>query len=467
MIGRTLWNWAPMPRLRREMGDTGLFEHGLIVAARAPGRLDVMGGIADYSGSLVCEMPLAVATGVLVQSRRDGMVVAASRQMGRAVELPAETIAPLEAEELRRLLSGPDTWARYAVGCWWWLVKHGALKGGAKRPRDLAVSLLVDSTVPLGGAVSSSAALEVASMTALAELFEVELKPMELAAACQYVENHVAGAPCGVMDQVTAALGEPGAMLEILCQPDEEGLPAQILGTVPVPKEYAFVGIYSGVSHDVSGDPYTDTRVASFMGQKILSTLEDPDPTQGWLARVDAERYRRVWREQLPEQMSGQEFLEKYGGTNDPVTEVVPEKVYRVRAATDHHVFEMQRVKRFVELVKAAQGPEARKCMIEAGRLMYESHDSYGRCANLGHPMTDLLVEMIRDLGEELGFYGAKITGGGSGGTIAVLMDNTDQHRHYLQEVCLKYESRTGKRTLYFEGTSPGALVLGAARWSY
>lgn len=448
---------APLPRLFRDARASGLLGPGPVLVARAPGRLDVMGGIADYSGSRVCEMPLAVAAGAIVQARADGRFVCRSAQEGDPVSLPIDALATPDPLALRQCLQGPSSWARYVVGCAWWLAQRTGV------PR--AATVIIDSDVPLGGGVSSSAAVEVATMTALARLAGVTLSPLELAVACQAVENRVVGAPCGVMDQVTSAMGREGGMLEILCQSGSDGLPAQVIGPVMVPAGYAFVGIHSGVRHEVSGDPYTDTRVAAFMGQKILSGLASPDPTDGCLARVDPVRYAKEWRRRLPLRLRGATFLERHGRTNDPVTAVKPDAIYAVQAATDHHVHEMDRVTRFVALLKqagAAPGTDdAQAAMRDAGALMLQSHKSYGQCAALGHAMTDLLVQLVMDAGPSAGLLGAKITGGGCGGTVAVLLRDTPEARRHVAALREAYTRQTGRPTLFFEGTGPGAAAWG------
>lgn len=452
---RPLLEWPPVGRLVRSFRRDQWLPSAPVCLARAPGRLDVMGGIADYSGSLVCEMPLAIAAAAAAQMRSDGVIICRSAQAGAEVRLDAGVAADADPLVLRKNLGGTASWARYLAGCAWWLAVHGgagpAIRGGC--------TLCVDSDVPLGGGVSSSAAVEVATMSALAAACGVRLDPMALAAACQQVENLAVGAPCGVMDQATAALGRPQAMLELLCQPDGRGMPAQVIGTIAVPRGFAFVGIHSGVRHEVSGDPYTDTRVAAFMAQKIISTAAPADAAGGWLANVQAARFSSL-EPLLPETMGGREFLDRHGGTIDRVTTVRPERDYHVRRAARHHVLEMHRVRRFVALVK---GPASEAAISEAGDLMLQSHRSYGDCARLGHELTDRLVEMVMQCGPGQGLYGAKITGGGCGGTVAILMRDEQAARRRLAGIRDAYTRATGRGTMLFEGTSPGAALLGTA----
>src|SRR5207247_1530393 len=115
------------------------------------------------------------------------------------------------------------------------------------RGRTPGLRLLIDSTVPEGRGVASSAALEVAAGAAVAASLADDMTETDLAAACQEVENHVVGAPCGIMDQITSACGRHDRLLRLRCQP------GTIEGYLEIPAGYRFYGIDSGVSHAVSG----------------------------------------------------------------------------------------------------------------------------------------------------------------------------------------------------------------------
>ena len=457
-----LLDLAPAPRLRTALAESSLFAPAApIVVARAPGRLDVMGGIADYTGSVVCEMPLSIAAVAAAQARDDLQIVCRSVQTQRTVSMSVGQFLVGDPLWIRNLFDKADAWARYPAGCAWWLLRQD----GSLRRRVRGVTILIDSDVPLGGGVSSSAAIEVATMSALAALWSVSLAPLRLAVACQEVENRVVGAPCGVMDQVTSALGEQASMLELLCQTGGDGLPAQVLGQVHVPEGYAFVGVHSGVHHEVSGDPYTDTRVAAFIAQKILEVEQNVRPDGGHLANIAADNYQRRLRATLPETLAGQAFIDRYGKTNDAVTTVRPTANYPVRAAADHHVLEMARVRRFIDLLKDNSGDPAAldRRMTQSGGLMIESHHSYGQCAHLGHAMTDKLVEMVQALGPAQGFYGAKITGGGGGGTVAILIRDRPKVRQRVNQLREQYTRDTGRPTMLFDASGPGCAALGTA----
>src|SRR6185369_1160183 len=126
------------------------------------------------------------------------------------------------------------------------------------------MNIAVLSTVPVGAGVSSSAAIEVATMMSLYEGVERDRDAMDVAQMCQRVENEVVGAPCGLMDQATSAAGEAGKLFRMVCQP------AEVLEPLQLPLGVRVIGINSGVKHSVGGGVYGRTRCAAFMGHKMI-----------------------------------------------------------------------------------------------------------------------------------------------------------------------------------------------------
>lgn len=451
-----------------------------VVVARAPGRLDVMGGFADYSGSLTLELPIREAAFVAVQRRREPWVEIVSSGLVRGVaplrwarfplaELREHTRSYAAAREYFRR-NPEDAWVAYVAGT------VAALRVELGIELDSGLSLLVASSVPEGKGVSSSAALEVASLRALAGLLGVAVEPARAALICQRVENLVVGAPCGVMDQMTASCGQEGQLLPLLCQP------AQLEDSFPVPKGLALWGIDSGIRHAVSGADYGEVRAAAFMGYRWLASarglaaragqqpghvvISDPD-WEGYLARIPVATFEREYRELLPERISGGEFLQRFGGITDSITSVLPGVTYRVRAATEHPVYEHARASEFRSLLQrsellAAAAEAGQHAVLERlGALMYQAHASYSACG-LGSEGTDRIVELVRELGPEHGLYGAKISGGGSGGTVVLL--SRAGASDAVQVVAQRYARETGHVPYVFSGSSPGAAAFGLRR---
>ncbi|MFN7947132.1 MAG: galactokinase family protein [Blastocatellia bacterium] len=437
-----------------------------VFIARAPGRLDVMGGIADYSGATVCEMPIAEAALVALQWRDDGLIrvrttaaVSTPEISLRLNELFAGGAAPDYATASARLAkSAARAWAAYIVGALIVLAREA----GVKFTRG--ANLLVDSSVPLGKGVSSSAAIEVATLRALTAAVGLEIDGYDLAVLAQMVENRVAGAPCGLMDQLTSALGREDHLLCIRCQGRSE--PALIR----IPSQLHFIGIDSGVRHAVSGASYGDVRTAAFMGWRIIADhlklkaeaasdgqVRIDDPVYGgYLTNIPPSVFQARYAGRLPERMNGAEFLERYGGITDAVTRVDANTDYAVRAAAAHPVEEEHRIRLFISLLESASTDDERLRLL--GELMFQSHESYSRCG-LGSDATDELVEAVRQAGPQCGLFGAKITGGGSGGTVAVLAAG-EAGLAAAQKVAQSYARRRGIKPYLFRASSPGAMSV-------
>jgi L-arabinokinase len=460
-------------RVRGELGSD--FPAGRpIRLSRAPGRLDVMGGIADYTGSTVAEATLDRAAALALQERDDRDVRVLSlnlRDDGRPSDfnISLDAMAELSIDELRAELKQPGRrWSGYIVGCLAILHERRLIDLRSSAHKGMTLALL--STVPLGAGVSSSAAIEVATMVNLVQHLRIQIDPMLLAEMCQSAENRVVGAPCGIMDQVTSCAGETGALLRMICQPHE------LLPPLHLPAGVRVIGINSNVKHSVGGGMYGRTRCAAFMGHRIIlekmreiglaegATLVS-DPMRGYLANLDPEDYKRFFRPFLPQEMKGSEFISQYGSTIDTATAVEPELNYHVLQATDHHVLEARRVRNFIRYLKAAAALPAdsarRKLELDkAGHLMYASHLSYTRDALLGAPECDLLVDLVRRR-ESAGLYGAKITGGGSGGTVAVLADRSPGADAAVEQIMSEYKKQTGRQPEAFLGDSHGAWAVG------
>ncbi|PYS76485.1 MAG: GHMP kinase [Acidobacteria bacterium] len=440
-----------------------------LFVTRAPGRLDLMGGIADYSGALVLELPIAAAAHVALQLEEGDALTVVSlasdeRAAPRRYEMSladfvraGEPVSYADARE-RFAADAARHWAAYVAGAFLVLMRERGYVF------DRGARLLIRSEVPEGKGVSSSAALEVAVMRAVAAGYGINLSPRETALLCQRVENLVAGAPCGMMDQITAACGEADRLLALLCQPGE------LRESLRLPPELAVWGIDSGIRHSVGGADYGTVRTAAFMGYRIIADLaglpcrateragavEIDDPKwRGHLANITPAEFERSYARHLPARLPGAEFLARYRGITDPVTTVEPGRSYPVLAATQHPIYEHARVNDFASRLEARRDAAQAEHL---GELMYQSHASYSACG-LGSEGTDELVRLVREAGPAQMLYGAKITGGGSGGTVAVL--GRRDAGEAVAKLASRYAERAGRQALVLSGSSPGACRFG------
>ncbi|CAA6671179.1 unnamed protein product [Spirodela intermedia] len=498
------------PQLRERAAAARLFNwEEEIFVARAPGRLDVMGGIADYSGSLVLQMPIKEACHVAVQknhpSKQKLWKHALARQNAKGQgPIPVLQIvsygselsnrAPTFDMDLSDLREGDkpisydkafnffardpsQKWAAYIAGTILVLMSELGVQF-----KD-SISILVSSAVPEGKGVSSSAAVEVATMSAIAAAHGLNITPRDLALLCQKVENLIVGAPCGVMDQMTSACGEANKLLAMVCQP------AEVKELVTIPTHIRFWGIDSGIRHSVGGTDYGSVRIGTFMGRKIIkseasallsksldtNTLLGVDATNpdefeedgiellknessiDYLCNLSTHRYEDSYAKILPESILGETFLTNYVDHNDPVTVINPKRIYGVRSPTKHPVYENFRVKAFKALLTAATTDEQLSAL---GELMYQCHYSYSDCG-LGSDGTDRLVKLVQEMQHrrasdgKSSLFGAKITGGGSGGSVCVVGRNCIRSSKEILEIQQRYKTATGYLPYIFEGSSP------------
>src|ERR1051325_10353549 len=253
-------------------GFASFFTAGEIWVTRVPARLDVMGGIADYSGANVCEAVLGRGVLMGLQSRTDRTLRIRTMQAGMKA-LPVETRVPLEYFKSGDSLAGYTevramcqanplaNWASYIVGSIFTLLKEEPVK------LPYGFNLLLLSAVPMNVGIGSSAAVEIGTVTCLDAYRGFKLSPSRIARLAQMAENHIVGAPCGIMDQIAITSGRRGKLTHILCRP------GSVLGEVEIPPGTGLVGINSMVRHSVAGNPYADVRIGAFTGKKIINTL--------------------------------------------------------------------------------------------------------------------------------------------------------------------------------------------------
>ena len=365
------------------------------VTGEASGRLDFLGGVADYSGSLVLEMPLALTTRVTLMETAAAELVFASADEGYCSVPPGTDLADI------------PKWVRYPYGCF-------LLFCAAQRwqPRGGLV-FSIESRVPASMGVSSSAALEVATLRALEKLSAKKFKGTALARLAQRAENEIVGAPCGLMDQLASANGVRGALLPILCRPDVLEAP------VKLPAGIVAVGWPSGVKHAVTASPYATARAGAFMGKKLIEL--GTGRKLAHVTELSSSELGGLSAKILPESISGRAFIMRCGGVDDALTKINPAQTYAVRAAAAFPVGENFRSATAVALLRGINLRNRESSLRVLGELLFQSHAGYSSIG-LGCPETDDMVAAVRELGPARGYNGARVSGGGSGGTVVVLL---------------------------------------------
>jgi galactokinase len=356
----------------------------------APGRVNLIGEHVDYNGGLCLPMALPHATYAAVAPRDDGTVTVTSHQQDDAFSASLGALGPGQA----------TGWAAYAAGVLWALQEDGWDLPG--------MDVVVDSRVPLGAGLSSSAAIECAVAIGAAEIagatLDDELRSA-LVRACMRAESEVAGAPTGGMDQTIALFGRAECALLLDCR---DWSTSQI-GWDPASADLTLLVVDTRASHSLSDGGYESRRrdcetAARTLGVELLRDVEDHDEALG---RLDDERIRR-----------------------------------RVR-----HVFtEIDRVRDAVRQLEAGD-------FKGLGASFTASHESLRDDYEVSADELDVVV----DTALENGALGARMTGGGFGGSAIALLP-TDSVDPVAAAVAAAFEERGWQPPGLLTATpSPGA----------
>ena len=327
----------------------------------APGRANLMGEHTDYNDGYVLPFALSQGTVAAAAVRPGRTLTLCSRQEHDAVEIPLDGLAPGQ-------VSG---WGAYPAGVAWALAEAGFEVPGA--------CITIDSDVPSGAGLSSSAALECATALALTELARTELAGAqiprgELAAIAQRAENDFVGVPSGIMDQSASLLGQAGHALLLDCRSLEH---AQV--------------------------PFDPAAAGSRL--LLINTRAKHELTDGGYGR------RRAECEEAARQL-GIGSLRDLTDAGDTARLTAP--VLRRRAR--HVVTDNQRVLEVVALLRAAPGRDDTYARI--GRLLTQAHGSLRDDFEISWPEADAAVEAALAAGA----LGARMMGGGFGGCVLALV---------------------------------------------
>ncbi|XP_059684262.1 galactokinase [Gavia stellata] len=382
---------APLLAAARRAHGAAFGGSAAVLAAWAPGRVNLIGEHTDYNGGFVLPMALQLGTVLVGSPTQDGTIsiltTSAEADEPHRVQFPA----PRQGSPLS---PGQPRWANYVKG----VIQH--YRGGPVP----GFSAVIASDIPLGGGLSSSAALEVATYTFLQQLCPDDGDLVAKALACQKAEHTFAGMPCGIMDQFISVMGKEGHALLIDCRS---------LETVLVPLTDASLAVLitnSNVRHTLTGSEYPTRRRQCEEAAAALSKASLRDAT---MAELEAARNR------------------------------LGEEVYR-RAR--HVIGEIART------AQAAQALQDRDYKT-FGRLMVESHNSLRDDYEVSCPELDELVAAALEVD---GVYGSRMTGGGFGGCTVTLLEAgaAERAQRHIQE---KY---SGTATFYLTKPSGGAKVL-------
>lgn len=319
--------------------------------------MEFIGNHTDYNGGDVLGAAINRYVTVAAAPNAAGCFRLRSTSGAKPIDLAAAPAARL---------AGDDAWANYLFGVW-----HGL--GDFKLPRPAGFDVLVDSDLPAGAGLSSSAALELATTLALTELAGAPaIPPAQLAALGRHAENKYVGVPCGILDQGTSAHGKAGHLVHIDCR-------GPVFSVVPFPATAHLWIFNTREKHALIDGLYATRHRECLAAAQALGVALLADLTPAQLAPL---------AKKLP-----------------------PEQAKRAQHVVEEHA-------RVHETVAALQQGD----LAAVGRLLTASHRSSQHLFENSTPALDRLVDLLE---KHAAVYGARLTGGGFGGAVMALTKDT------------------------------------------
>ncbi|MHA1770157.1 MAG: galactokinase [Candidatus Thorarchaeota archaeon] len=360
------------------------------VIARAPGRVEVLGNHIDYNGGLV--LAASIERYVWAGGVRSDQCTVHSVQFDETV-----TFSPHNQTRAQSA-----NWHDYVRGVFWALER--------RRQKVTGLTAAISGNVPIGGGLSSSAALEVAVVNLISRLNGLQMPPQSLAMIAFEAERLFCGVSCGIMDQFTSQLCKPDSLLAIQCAS------MQTAG-IPLSKDLGFLIINTGVSRN-AGDALNQRL--DECNQALIRLQKN-----GW----DISALGQV---NLPNLKRAEQLLD------DTLAK-------RVR----HIVLESERVRQGITALRTGD-------IHEFGRLMYESHESSRNLYEVSHITLDSLVDIAH---RQPGVIGARLTGAGFGGSIICLVKN-EAITTAANAIVREYEDETNMSASWIATSIPGGVTI-------
>ena len=348
------------------------------VIAAAPGRVEFIGNHTDYNN------------GPVIGAAIDRYVFVALRRIEESVfRFSSGNSSYVAVEDPTQKLKGKGSWINYPLGVYDSLIRRGLKPSGG-------FELAVDSDVPMGAGLSSSAALELAVCQALCAVYGLGLSREEMALASREAENEFVGMPCGILDQGVSATGTSGSLVYIDCRD-------MLFSTIPLGKNYSIWIFNTHKKHSLVESMYSERHNECF---QAVDGLNGVGLRIQYLADISPANFQSAKSRLL--------------GT--------------LSNRAEHIVSEIERVNRVKHLLEGGR-------VSEAGQLMFESHASSRDLFENSVEELDYLVEILKSLPNVIG---ARLTGGGFGGAVMALTEDAFSP-DYAESVASAYRGRFGQ----------------------
>ncbi len=369
------------------------FAYSPTIRSRAPGRIEFIGNHTDYNGGMVMGVAVDKGISIAASPRADNTIRMATSHGDAPTSADIANIQPL---------AGDASWCNYILG-----VVKAMQDEGMKTPHGF--DIFVDSDLPSGAGLSSSAALELSTGWALSAMFKFPLDKATLARVGRKAENTFVGMPCGILDQGVSAFGEKDAIVRIDCAKEN-------FTTIPMPKGLRFW---------------------------VFNTMEKHNLVES----LYATRHKEC--------MDAFDLLREAGCEAENLAAVAPDFVRKAKLPATLEMRALHVCEEHRRVIAMGKALEAGK-VSEMGRLLCASHRS---SSTLFENSTERLDALVEILGATQGVVGARLTGGGFGGAaMALTLDSFGEEQ--ARTVCDAFEKQFGQRPSVFSAAAGAGARL-------
>lgn len=317
---------------------------------RSPGRINIIGEHTDYNGGFVLPAAIEQAAYIAISKRSDNQLHLHAMSMNESIVLQVDSLEPI-----------PHAWSNYITGVVDQFKRNNKFIGG--------FNLVLNSNIPIGAGLSSSAAIECVVAFALNELFDCKLDRLALAHLAQKAEHQFAGVQCGLMDQFASMMGAKDQLIKLDCQSLQyEYIPFNI-------NDYTLVLFDTNVKHSLAASAYNERRQQC---EQAVKWVSHSVPNIQTLRQVNLQM----------------------------LTEYVLPKNELIFKRCSYVVKEIQRVELACAALKSGD-------ILKLGTLMFETHQGLSCDYEVSCKELDVLVEAVKNIPDVIG---ARMMGGGFGG---------------------------------------------------
>ncbi|HPF41260.1 MAG TPA: hypothetical protein P5081_17370 [Phycisphaerae bacterium] len=429
-----------------------------VSTAALPGVIDVMGGIGEDAGSLVLTAPVGhtIRAAAFPSADKKITVELHAAPAHEVVTMPADALVGNDGRDAirKQCRNEKADWAAPLLLA----LSRAASEGFLPEIHD-GLHVMIHDGAPEMADVGRT---HVRVATALAACCADGLDHPRRAAFAALCADSIDAfsALRSVRTPLTALMNAPGAALMQL----RFSQPQTLCEPLALPDNVTIRGVITRLARPTTHQRMVETRTCSEMGHRLILDLlrQDGvpfDATSHRLASVTPPEFVERYRDRMPSRITRDAFVNQFGalrGLDDNFAN--PKGVYKIRSRAEHHIYENKRVHDFVTLIARARRTGGDAALIAAGELMYASHWSHSQRCGIGGVEADRLVKLIRDQGENVGLFGAKVTGGGAGGELVVLMRNDETANAALHRAVDQARSEFKQEVIVYAPPRPAAM---------